>query len=113
MTETVIARSSVAKPISRPQSKKPATISASTLAQHLNCSRNYIGKLAAEGALHRALGGSGFDVDASRVAYLRFLRLERRQSPHGEADADFQRAKSELIRLRITEKKYRTQVESW
>jgi hypothetical protein len=32
------------------------------------------------------------------------LRRERRQSPRGEADADFQRAKSELIRLRIAEK---------
>ena len=44
-------------------------------------------------------------LDASRVAYLRFLRRERRQSPRSEADADFQRAKSELIRLRIAEKK--------
>ena len=32
------------------------------------------------------------------------MRRERRQSPRGEADADFQRAKSELIRLRIAEK---------
>ena len=54
--------------------------------------------------LHRAPDGSGFDVDASRVACLRFLRRERRQSPRSEADADFQRAKSELIRLRIAEK---------
>jgi hypothetical protein len=32
------------------------------------------------------------------------LRRERRQSPRSEADTDFQRAKSELIRLRIAEK---------
>jgi hypothetical protein len=32
------------------------------------------------------------------------LRRERRQSPRSEADIDFQRAKSELIRLRIAEK---------
>jgi hypothetical protein len=38
------------------------------------------------------------------VAYLRFLRRERRQSPRSEADADFQRAKAELIRIRIAEK---------
>jgi hypothetical protein len=54
--------------------------------------------------LHRAPDGSGFDVDASRVAYLRYLRRERRQSPHSEADADLPRAESELIRLRIAEK---------
>jgi hypothetical protein len=65
---------------------------------------DYIRKLEGEGVLHRAPGGSGFDVDASRVAYLRYLRRERRQSPRSEADADFQRAKSELIRLRIAEK---------
>jgi hypothetical protein len=48
--------------------------------------------------------GDGFPLDQSRVAYLRHLRRERRQSPRSEADADFQRAKSELIRLRIAEK---------
>ena len=104
MTETVtIDRPSVAKPVSRPRSRKPATVSASALALHLDCSRTYIGKLEAEGVFHRA-PGSGFDVDASRVAYLRFLRREKRQSPRSEADADFQRAKAELIRLRIAEK---------
>ena len=61
-------------------------------------------KLEAEGVLYRAPDGSGFPLDQSRVAYLRYLRRERRQSPRGEADADFQRAKSELIRLRIAEK---------
>jgi hypothetical protein len=44
---------------------------------------------------HCAPDASGFDVDASRVAYLRFLRRERRQAPRSEADADFQRAKSD------------------
>ncbi len=48
--------------------------------------------------------GDGFPLDQSRVAYLRYLRRERRQSPRSEADADFQRAKSEPIRLRIAEK---------
>ena len=105
MTETgTVDRPSVAKPVSRPRSTKSSTVSASALAQHLDCSRTYIGKLEAEGGLHRAPDGSGFPLDASRVSYLRFLRSERRQSPRGEADADFQRAKSELIRLRIAEK---------
>src|SRR3954467_8154968 len=81
----------------------PATVSASALALHLDCSRAYIGKLEAEGVIQRQ--GDGFTLDASRVAYLRFLRRERRQSPRGEADADFQRAKAELIRFRLSEKK--------
>ena len=103
MAETVtIDRPSVAKPVSRPRSRKPATVSASALAQHLDCSRTYIGKLEAEGVIQRQ--GDGFLLDQSRFAYLRYLRRERRQSPRSEADADFQRAKSELIRLRIAEK---------
>ena len=80
MTETVgIDRSSVAKPVSRPRSRKPATVSASALALHLDCSRTYIGKLEAEGVIQRQ--GDGFPLDQSRVAYLRYLRRERRQSP--------------------------------
>jgi hypothetical protein len=89
--------------IDRPPVAEPATVSASVLALHLDCSRTYIGKLEAEGVIQRQ--GDGFPLDQSRVAYLRYLRRERRQSPRSEADADFQRAKSELIRLRVAEKK--------
>jgi len=84
------------------QSAGPVTVSATMLGKHLDCGRTYIGKLEAEGVLHRE--GDGFPLDQSRVAYLRFLRRERRLSPRGEADADFQRAKAELIRIRIAEK---------
>jgi hypothetical protein len=102
MTETV-SIDRVAKPASRARSRKPATVSASALALHLDCSRTYIGKLEAEGVILRQR--DGFPLDQSRVAYLRYLRRERRQSPRSEADVDFQRAKSELIRIRIAEKK--------
>ena len=87
-----------------PAATKSATVSASALAQHLDCSRTYIGKLEAEGVLHRALDGNGFDVDASRVAYLRFLRREHRRSPRTQADADHVKAKTEMLQLRLLEK---------
>jgi hypothetical protein len=38
-----------------------ATVSASALAQHLDCSRAYIGKLGAEGVIQRQ--GDGFPLD--------------------------------------------------
>jgi hypothetical protein len=48
MTEAItVDRPPVAK-------AKPATVSASALALHLDCSQTYIGKLEAEGVLHRA-----------------------------------------------------------
>jgi hypothetical protein len=46
MAETAtIDRPFVAKPVSRPRSRKPATVSASASALHVDCSRTYIGKL--------------------------------------------------------------------
>jgi len=78
MTETgTIDRPSIAKPVSRPRSRKAATVSASAFAHHLDCSRTYIGKLEAEGVIQRQ--GDGFPLDQSRVAYLRYLRRERQQ----------------------------------
>jgi hypothetical protein len=73
-TKAMSETASVAK--ARPRSRKPATVSASALALHLDCSRTYIGKLDAEGVIQRQ--GDGFPLDQSRVAYLRYLRRERR-----------------------------------
>ena len=78
MAETAIDRGSVAKPVSRLRSARPATVSASALALHLDCSRWYIGKLEAEGVIQPK--GDGFPLDQSRVAYLRYLRRERQHS---------------------------------
>ena len=66
MTETV-ASPPCAKSVPRPRSRKPATVSASVLALHLDCSRTYIGKLEAEGVIQRQ--GDGFPLDQSRIAY--------------------------------------------
>jgi hypothetical protein len=99
MTETVAP---VAKPVSRPRPRKPATVSASSLALHLDCSRTYIGKLEAGGVIQRQ--GDGFPLDQSRVAYLRYLRRERQQSPRAAADAEHALAKAALLRIRIEEK---------
>ena len=100
MNETVADdRPPLAKPVSRPRSRKPATVSASALALHLDCSRTYIGKLEAEGVIQRQ--GDGFPLDQNRVAYLRYLRRERRQSPLGEADADHVKIKTEMLQMRL------------
>ena len=95
MTETVpIDRPPTARAtVSRRRSAKPATVSASALAQHLDCSRTYVGKLEAEGVIQRQ--GDGFPLDQSRVAYLRYLRRERQQSPRTEADAAHVTVKTE------------------
>ena len=80
-----------------------ATVSASALALHLDCSRTYISKLEADGVIQRQV--DGFPLDQSRVAYLRSLRRERQQSPRAEADAAHVAAKTEMLQLRLMEKK--------
>jgi hypothetical protein len=84
-----------------PESPRPS--SASALAAHLDCSRTYVGKLEAEGVIQRQ--GDGFPLDQSRVAYLRYLRRERQQSPRAAADAEHASAKAALLHIRIEEKK--------
>jgi hypothetical protein len=91
-----------AKPISRPRSRKPETVSASALALHLDCARTYIGKLEAEGLIQQQ--GDGFPLDQSRVAYLRFLRRERRQSPRADY-ADHVKVKTEMLQLKLAQQK--------
>ena len=49
--------------------------------------------------------GDGFPLDQSRVAYLRYLRRERQQSPRTEADAAHVAVKTEMLQLRLMEKK--------
>jgi hypothetical protein len=66
-----------------PVAKAAATVSASALALHLDCTRTYIGKLEAEGVIQRQ--GDGFPLDQGRVAYLQYLRRERQQSSRTEA----------------------------
>ena len=100
MAEIDIDRPTVAKP----RSRKSATVSASALAQHLDCSRTYIGKLEAEGVIRRQ--GDGFPLDQSRVAYLRYLRRERQQSPRSEADAAHLAAKTEMLQLRLMQARH-------
>jgi hypothetical protein len=66
MAETVsLDRSSVAKPGSRPRSRKPTVISASALALHLDCNRTYVAKLSRR--VCRACDWPGCDQDAART----------------------------------------------
>jgi hypothetical protein len=96
MTEAVtIDRSPVAKPVSR---RRSATVSASAL----RCTSIAAGPTSASSKPRACCtDGSGFPLDQSRVAYLRYLRRERQQSPRAAADAKHAEAKTELLQIRI------------
>jgi hypothetical protein len=87
MTETVATED---RP-KRRSARGPALVSASALAEHFGCTRQYI--------------GGGYDQDVCRLRYLAFLRSENRRSPRAAADAEHTAAKAALLRLKIAEKK--------
>jgi hypothetical protein len=100
MTETVAP---VANPAPRPRSRKPATVSASALALHLDCSRTYIGRLEAEGVIQRQ--GDGFPLDQSRMACRDNCGASGSNRHALAADAEHASAKAALLRIRIEERK--------
>jgi hypothetical protein len=61
-------------------------------------------QLAEERVIERLRNGR-FNLDDSRVRYIRWLRDPERRSARTQADADFVKAKTELIAIRIREKK--------
>jgi hypothetical protein len=78
-------------------------VSASALAQHLDCSRAYVGKLESEGVVRRTT--DGYPLDEARVSYIRFLRRNRKRTPRHDADAKYERAKTEMLQLKLAEKR--------
>jgi hypothetical protein len=67
------------------------------LAQHFDCSREQISRLEKQGVIERLPDG-GFDLDASRVKYLRHLR-ERR--PTGDHRKSFEQSRAAREKLKL------------
>jgi hypothetical protein len=78
-------------------------VSGNQLSRHLGISRQAVDALAAQQVVVRRSDGL-FDEDQSRLKYITHLKSARRSTARSEADADFARAKAELMRMRIQEK---------
>ena len=91
-----------------PRLKQPRaagkTVTATALAKHLDLSQQRITQLADEHIIDR-LPDRRFDQDACRIAYLRWLRAPERRMQRSKVDSDFVKAKTELIAIRVREKK--------
>jgi hypothetical protein len=83
------------------QHQTPKPVSLSELARHLLLTREEVRRLIAERLIERRKDG-GFDLDAARQSYIRFLR--DRRSSRSEAEAALQRAKALEIELRVGER---------
>ena len=80
------------------------TVTATQLGAHLALSRQHICTLADVEHIIERLPNGRFDQDACRLAYLKWLRDPARRSARTQADAEFQRAKTELLKIKIAEK---------
>ena len=88
----------------RRQDEGQTVVSARQLAKHLDLTHQRIGQLVDEHVLVQLPNGR-YDQDDARVRYLRWLRDPERRPARPQADANFVRAKTELIDIRIREKK--------
>jgi hypothetical protein len=82
----------------------PVLVSGTRLAAHVGLSRQHVDRLAQQGVIERRADGL-FDQDASRLRYFNFLRAEHRRSPRTEADAAHVAVKTEMLQLRLLERR--------
>lgn len=79
-------------------------VSGPTLAKHLDLSRQRVPQLVDEGVIKANDDGS-FDLDACRLAYIRWLRGEDRRATKSAADSRLRDMKAEEVQLRMDEKR--------
>jgi DNA repair exonuclease SbcCD ATPase subunit len=79
-------------------------VTANSLATHLGCTRQNIARLTAEAVIEQRSDGC-YDQAESRLRYIKHLRSEHRRSPRTQADADHVKVKTEMLQLRLMEKR--------
>jgi hypothetical protein len=79
-------------------------VTPNSLATHLGCTRQNIARLTAEAIIEQRADGH-YDQTASRLRYIKHLREQHRHSPRSAADAAHVAVKTEMLQLRLMEKK--------
>jgi hypothetical protein len=76
-------------------------VTANSLATHLGCTRQNIARLTAEAIIEQRSDGH-YDQTASRLRYIKHLRMSR--SARSDADAAHVRAKAKMLQIKIMER---------
>ena len=79
-------------------------VSPNGLATHLGMTRQNVARLTAEAVLVQRSDGC-YDQTANRLRYIKHLRTSRPHSPRTEADAAHVAAKTEMLQLKLAEKR--------
>ena len=82
----------------------PVLVSGNRLAVHFGVVRQHVDQLAAQGVIERRADAL-FDQDQSRLRYFSHLRSEHRRSPRTAVDAEHVKAKTEMLQLKLAEKR--------
>lgn len=78
-------------------------VTAVELAAHLDVARSYLDKLEGSGVIHREPGG-GYNLAASRVAFIRYLRRERTTTAKSGEEAAFLKAKRVALEIKTAQR---------
>lgn len=81
----------------------PVLVSGNALAAHLCMTRQNVALLVVEGIIERVDGK--FDQDQCRLRYIKHMRSDARRSPRTQADADHVKVKTEMLQLRLMERR--------
>ncbi len=79
-------------------------VTTNSLATHLGMTRQNVARLVSEAVLVQRSDGC-FDQTANRLRYITHLREQHRHTPRSAADADHLRAKTEMLQIRLMEKR--------
>ncbi len=106
MTETT---TTAARPKRRPKPDKARmvvddVVTPNSLATHLGMTRQNVARLTAEAVLVQR-SDHCFHQTANRLRHIKHLREQHRHTPRSQADADHLRIKTEMLTLRLMEKK--------
>ena len=106
MTEVVTQNGATKRKPKRDKVRMVAddVVTPNSLATHLGMSRQNVARLTAEAVIEQRSDGH-YDQTASRLKYIKHLREHHRHTPRSQADTDHLRAKTEMLQLRMMEKK--------
>jgi hypothetical protein len=105
----LLHRPSPVKPAARAKQQPQVvsvTVGAKALARHLDLTHPRIHQLADDMHVLARLPDGRFDLDDSRIRYIRWLRDAERRTAKSKVDSDFVKAKTELIAIWVREKKW-------
>src|SRR6476620_4608309 len=88
----------------KPRMVADDVVTASSLATHLGMTRQNVARLTAEAVIEQRSDGC-YDQTASRLRYIKHLRVEHQRSPRTQADADHVAVKTEMLKLRLQNKR--------